>query len=411
MAFRRLIARVLPILAIIGPGIISGSVDNDAGGIATYSVAGANYGTSLLWILFLTTFLLAVTQEVGARMGLVTGKGLASLIRERFGVRWTAFTMMVLLIANVGVIAAEFAGIAAAMEIFSVPRWISVPVAAVVVYFLITRGNFQTLERFFLVLSFFYVAYIVSAIQAHPDWGAGVRALLIPSFSFDKGYLLTMMAVIGTTITPWGQFFIQDYVVDKRLDVRALWAERGDVFFGSFLTNFISFFIIIACAATIFATGRTISDAKDAALALEPLAGTFAATLFAFGLLNAGFFGAALVPTATSYVVTEAFGYESGLNLRFREAPVFYGIFASLLIVGSLLVIVPFAPLITILVVTQALNTVLLIPILALLLLLSNDKGLLGKHSNGRIINLVVVLAFLLVTVASLIYLYSLFFS
>src|ERR1700722_10324388 len=265
--FKQHFVRILPILAILGPGIISGSVDNDAGGIATYSLAGAQFGLSLLWVLFITTFSLAVTQEVGARMGLVTGKGLASLIREKFGIRWTTFIMAVFFISNIGTIAAEFAGIAAAFEIFNVSKYISIPLAFLLVLFLVTKGSFKPLERVFLVLSTFYLVYIASAVLAHPNWGAAMQSVVTPTLNFNKSYLLTLVAVVGTTITPWGQFFIQDYVVDKKLSKDDLSIERGDVFFGSFITNVISFFIIVACAATLFAHNIVINDAKDAALA------------------------------------------------------------------------------------------------------------------------------------------------
>lgn len=409
--FKKRFLRILPILAIIGPGIISGSADNDAGGITTYSVAGANFGYSLLWILFLTTFALAVTQEIGARMGIVTGKGLASLIREKFGLKWTAFIMVVLLTANIGVIAAEFAGVAASLEIFNIPRFISVPISAALIYLLVIKGDFKFLEKIFLASSFFYIVYIISAFLAKPDWLLGVKSLVTPSFSFDKNYLLTFMAVIGTTITPWGQFFIQDYVVDKKLSLPDLKIERGDVFFGSFITNFISFFIIVACAATIFASGNIIMDAKDAAVALRPLAGNFASTLFAFGLFNAAIFGAALVPVSTSYVVTEAFGLESGLNFKFKEAPEFYSLFAFLLIIGSLLIIIPFVPLLTILIFSQALNTILLIPIFIFIYLLSNDNKLLNGYKNSKIANIIVGATLGAISIASLIYLFSLFFG
>ena len=400
----------LPILAIIGPGIISGSVDNDAGGITSYSVAGASFGYSLIWVLFLTTFSLAVTQEIGARMGLVTGKGFASLIREKFGIRWTTFIMAVLFIANMGTIAAEFAGIAGALGIFNIPRLVSIPIAVVFIFFLVTKGSYGKLERIFLAVSFFYVAYILSAVIIHPNWGLAVKSLVMPNFKFEGPYILTLMAVIGTTITPWGQFFIQDYVVDKKLSKQDLKIERGDVFLGTFLTNFIAFFIIVATAGTLFAKGIPINDAKDAALALKPLAGDFASILFSFGLLNASLFGAALVPVATSYVITEAFGIESGLNFSFKEAPQFYGLFAFSLILGGLMVILPFFPLITILVVSQALNAVLLLPIFVFVYLLSNDKKLLGEYANNKIINAVLIITFLGVGIASVFYLYSIFF-
>lgn len=411
MNFKKTFLRILPILAILGPGIISGSVDNDAGGIATYSVAGAQFGYQLLWVLLITTFSLAVTQEIGARMGLVTGKGLGSLIREKFGIRWTTFIMFVLLIANIGTIAAEFAGIAAALEIIHISKYLAIPLAALTVYFLVTKWSFKRLEKIFLVASVFYLVYIISAILAQPDWHAGITGLVTPTFSFDKSYLLTLVAVVGTTITPWGQFFIQDYVVDKKLTKEDLNVERGDVFFGSFITNLISFFIIIATAATLFTHHIPINDAKDAALALQPLAGQFASLLFGFGLLNASLFGAALVPVATSYVITEAFGFESGLDLPRREAPEFYGLFTFSLVIGALLVILPFIPLLSILFWTQALNAVLLLPVLVFLFLLSNDKQIMAQYKNSKIINLIVVATFLLIAVSSILYVISQFIT
>lgn len=400
----------LPILAIIGPGIISGSVDNDAGGITSYSVAGASFGYSLLWVLFLTTFALAVTQEIGARMGLVTGKGLASLIREKFGIRWTTFIMACLLIANLGTIAAEFAGVAGALEVFHISKFISVPIAGIGVFLLVTRGSFKRLEKIFLLISFFYVAYILSAISIHPHWLTAIKSLAIPSgIKLNSSYILTLMAVIGTTITPWGQFFIQDYVVDKKLSKEDLKIERGDVFFGTFLTNFIAFFIIVATAGTLFVKGITITDAGQAAAALKPLVGNFAALLFSFGLLNASLFGAALVPVSTSYVITEAFGIESGLNFKLKQTPQFYGLFALLLVFGGLMVILPFFPLITILIVSQAINAVLLLPIFIFLYILSNDKKILGEYANNRLINAVVIITFIGVAIASTFYFVSLF--
>ncbi len=344
-------------------------------------------------------------------MGLVTGKGLASLIREKFGIRWTAFIMVVLSIANIGTIAAEFAGIAAALEILNIPHIFSVSIAGILIFFLVTKGNFKNLERIFLFTSAFYAVYIISAFLANPHWTTAVSSVFVPSFHFSTPYLLTLIAVIGTTITPWGQFFIQDYVVDKKLTKDDLSIERGDVFFGSFLTNFISFFIIVACAATIFAHHQTINNAKDAALALQPLVGNFASLLFSFGLLNASIFGAALVPVSTSYVVSEAFGFESGLNFSYKEAPQFYGFFAFLLIIGGLLVIIPFVPLLTILFVSQAINAVLLLPILVFVYILSNDKKLLNGYSNSRIINAIVIITFGAIAISSVIYFISLFFS
>jgi Mn2+/Fe2+ NRAMP family transporter len=408
--FKRRFLFLIPVLAVIGPGIIAGNADNDAGGITTYSVAGANFGHSLLWILLLTTFALAITQEVGARMGLVTGKGLASLIREKFGIRWTTFVMICLFISNIGTISAEFAGVAASLGIFHVSKYIAVPVAIALVFTLVSKGNFKRLERIFLIVSSFYICYIVSALLAHPDFGSALKSLAAPTGVHLSGiYVLTMMAVIGTTITPWGQFFIQDYVVDKKLTKNDLNIERGDVFLGSFFTNFISFFIIVACAATLFSKGIRITDAAQAAQALKPLAGEFASALFAFGFLNASMFGAAIVPVTTAYVITEAFGLESGLNYKFREAPEFYGLFLLLLILGGLVVLLPFLPLITILVVTQAINAVLLIPIFIFLFLLSRDKKLLGEYANGKLINIILLVALAAIAIASTVYAVSFF--
>ncbi|HYM65050.1 MAG TPA: divalent metal cation transporter [Candidatus Sulfotelmatobacter sp.] len=402
---------LIPIFAILGPGIIAGNADNDAGGITTYSVAGANFGFSLLWVLLLTTFALALTQEIGARMGLVTGKGLGALIREKFGVRWTAFVMACLFLSNIGTISAEFAGVAAAMSIFHVSKFVSIPIAIITVFLLVTRGNFKKLERLFLIMSFFYISYIVSAVLAHPDFTHAVKSLIVPNgVKFNGVYILTLMAVIGTTITPWGQFFIQDYVVDKKLTKNDLKIERGDVFLGSFFTNFISFFIIIACTATLFAKGIKITDASQAALALKPFAGEFASALFAFGFLNASIFGAAIVPVTTAYVITSAFGIESGLNYKYREAPQFYGLFLTLLVLGGIVVMLPFLPLITILVVSQAINAILLIPIFIFLYILSNDKKILGEYANSKFVNILVIITLIGISFASTLYLISLFF-
>lgn len=401
---------LIPIFAILGPGIISGNADNDAGGITNYSVAGANFGYSLLWIIFLTTFSLALTQEIGARMGLVTGKGLGSLIREKFGIRWTTFIMAILLFANMGTIAAEFAGIAASMEIFHISRFISVPIAAIGIYLLVTKGSFKKLERLFLLISFFYLAYVLSAVIVKPDWTLAVKSLVIPHVNFSTAYALTVMAVIGTTITPWGQFFIQDYVVDKKLTKDDLKVERGDVFFGSFLTNFISFFIIVACAAALYEKGIRIQDAKQAALALEPLAGRAAETIFGLGFLNASLFGAVIVPVSTAYVITEAFGLESGLNFHFHQAKEFYLLLAFLLFFGGLLVALPFFPLIQILVATQAINAVLLLPIFVFLYKLSNDKKIMGEYINNKIVNLLLIITLIGLSLAAVFFAITSFF-
>lgn len=407
---KRRIIFIIPLLAILGPGIIAGNADNDAGGITNYSIAGASFGYSLLWVLLLTTFSLAVTQEIGARLALVTGKGLGGLIREKFGIRWTAFVMSILFIANMGTIAAEFAGIAASMEIFNIPRIVSAPIAAIIIYLVVTKGNFKKIERLFLVISFFYVAYILSAINAKPEWGVALTSLVAPHFKLTTAYIFTAIAVIGTTITPWGQFFIQDYVVDKKLTKKDLRIERGDVFIGSFLTNLIAFFIIVATASTLFLRGIHINDAKDAAIALEPLAGKAAEIIFGLGFLNASIFGAIIVPLTTAYVITEAFGAESGLNFSFKHAKEFYSLIAILLFIGAALVAIPFIPLINILVATQAINAILLLPIFVFLYNLSNDKKLLGEYANNKVINFVLVITLVGISVAAILFVVSLFF-
>lgn len=402
---------LIPILAVLGPGIIAGNADNDAGGITNYSIAGASFGYSLLWVLLLTTFSLALTQEIGARMGLVTGKGLGSLIREKFGIKWTVFIMVVLFAANMGTIAANFAGIAASMEIFNLPRLISVPIAAVSIFFVVTKGNFRKLERLFLLISFFYLAYVLSAINIKPDWIAASKSLVMPTLDLNSSYLLAMMAIIGTTITPWGQFFIQDYVVDKKLTKDDLKIERGDVFFGSFLTNFIAFFIVVATAGTLYAQGIHITDAKDAALALRPLAGEAATIIFGLGFLNASLFGAIIVPVTTAYVITGAFGLESGLNHKYNQAKEFYGLLAFSLIFGAVLVALPFLPLLHILVVTQAINAVFLLPIFIFIYLLSNDKKILGQYINNKLINILLIITLIGISIAAILYTISLFAS
>jgi Mn2+/Fe2+ NRAMP family transporter len=407
---RKRIIFLLPIFAILGPGIIAGNADNDAGGITTYSVAGASFGYSMLWVLLLTTFSLVITQEIGARMGLVTGKGLGALIREKFGVRWTAFIMSVLFVANMGTIAAEFAGIAASMEIFNIPRIVSTPIAAILIYLLVTKGNFKKLEKVFLAISFFYILYVFSAFSAKPEWGTALHSLFVPHIKFSTSFIFMIIALIGTTITPWGQFFIQDYVVDKKLTKEDLKIERGDVFLGSFLTNFFSFFIIVATASTLFLRGIHINDAKDAAIGLQPLLGKAAETIFALGFLNASVFGAIIVPLTTSYVITEAFGAESGLNHGFRQAREFYSLIAILLTIGALLVALPFVPLIQILLVTQAINAILLIPIFIFLYKLSNDKKILGVYANNKIVNLLLIVTLVGISVAALLYVVSLLF-
>ncbi|MCL4543266.1 MAG: Nramp family divalent metal transporter [Chloroflexi bacterium] len=377
------------LLAVVGPGIITASADNDAGGITTYAVAGAQFGYKMLWILLLTTFALGITQEMGARMGMVTGKGLAALIRERFGIRWTTVAMFALLVANFGSTAADVAGIGAALEIFGVPKYISVPLGALLIYLLVLKGNFRWTERIFLFSAVLYVAYVVSALLAHPLWGQALHDTVVPSFQFSDAFVIGVIATIGTTITPWGQFFIQSYCVDKRLQAEDLNYERVDVYFGAFLTDFISFFIIVATAATLYVHHQSINDASDAAKALAPLAGRFAAGLFALGLLNAALLGSTTLPLSTAYAVCEAFGWEMGLDFGFRRAPIFYGLYTAVLLTCALFVLIPGLALVQVMFITQAINGVLLPVILVFVLLIINDRSVMGKHTNGPIFNAV----------------------
>jgi Mn2+/Fe2+ NRAMP family transporter len=376
-------------LAVLGPGIITACADNDAGGITTYSVAGAHFGYSLLWMLLVTTFCLAVVQEICARMGAVTGKGLSDLIRENFGLRWTFFAMTVLLIANIFTLIADFAGIAASLEIFGIVKWISIPVMAFVIWYTVLRGSYKIVERIFLVFCFVQFAYVFSGLLAHPDWGLALKSTFVPSFQFDPHYLLVFIGVIGTTITPWMQFYIQSAIRDKGINVRQYKYERAEVLFGAFFTDFISFFIIVACAATLYKLGVTIETAKDAAIALGPIAGDFAETLFAIGLFGASTLTASIVSLSSAYALCEAFGWESGINKNYREAPVFYGLYTFLIIVAALVVMLPKLPLIIVMLVSQEVNGLLLPFILVFMILLVNNKRIMGSYVNSRFYNII----------------------
>jgi NRAMP (natural resistance-associated macrophage protein)-like metal ion transporter len=397
-------------LAVMGPGLISASADNDAQGITTYSIVGAKFGYELLWLAVVGMLALVVTQEVGARLGVVTGKGLAALIRERFGVRPAAAAMVLLLLANLGTTAAEFAGMAAAMEVFHVSRYIAVPLGAAFVTILILRGTYKRIQQVFIVMSLFYVSYVISGIMAHPDWHAALHGLVVPTIHTNSAFLLTAVAMVGTTVTPWGQFFIQAYVVDKALAPEDLRYERWDVAIGTTLTIVVLFFVVLATAATIWAHGGgAINDAADAAAALAPLAGSFAVTLFAFGLLNASLLAAGVLPLSSSYAICEAFGFEMGLDRGIREAPVFYGIFAGAIVLGAGFVLLPGISLVPVLFLSAAVNGVLLAPILIYLYVLANDEELLGEHRNGRLANVLLLGTITLLLGLTLVLLLSLF--
>jgi NRAMP (natural resistance-associated macrophage protein)-like metal ion transporter len=381
--------RLLVLLAVIGPGIITANVDNDAGGITTYSVAGAHYGYSLLWMLVLVALALILIQEMSARLGIVTGKGLADLIRESLGVRTTALIIGIMLIANLANTVSEFAGVAASMEIFGVSKYITVPLAAVGVWLLVVKGNYRLVERIFLVASALYFAYVLSGILANPPWGTVLEAARTPTFHLEAGYVTIFVTVIGTTIAPWMQFYQQAAIVDKGLKVGELNYERLDVIVGSLFAVLVAAFITIACAATIHAQGIHIETAKDAALALGPLAGQYAATLFALGLLNASVFSAAILPLSTAYVVCEAFGWESGVSREWTEAPIFFGVFTALIVLGAGIILLPIKSLIEAMLASQTLNGVLLPIILITMLKLINDKRLMGQYVNGRVFNVI----------------------
>jgi Mn2+/Fe2+ NRAMP family transporter len=387
--FRPLWVRLLALLAVVGPGIITANVDNDAGGITTYSVAGAHYGYSLLWIMPLVAVALIIVQEMSARLGVVTGKGLADLIRETMGVRTTAVIIALVVLANLANTVSEFAGVAASMEIFGVSKYFSVPIVAVLVWVLILKTDYKVVERVFLVASAIYLAYVASGFMARPPWPVVGRAFVTPTFHFDAGYMTIVVTAIGTTIAPWMQFYQQASIVDKGLKVTDIGFERIDVVVGSIFAVFVAVFIIVACAATLNASGVRIETAKDAALALKPLAGSYASTLFALGLLNASVFAAAILPLSTAYLVCEAFGWEAGLNRYVREAPVFFGLYTAFIVVGAGVILLPIKSLVQAMLLSQTLNGMLLPVVLVVMLRLINDRRLMGRFVNGRVLNVI----------------------
>ena len=393
---------VLMFLSVIGPGIITANADNDVGGITVYGLAGAQFGYTILWLLIPVTLALVVVQEMGARMGAVTGKGLADLIRENFGVRTAFWVLLVFVLGDLGNIVSEFAGIAAAAPTFQASiHWLSqyvlVPLAAIFVFTMVTRGSYRVVEKVFFFFCFVYISYAISAFVVKPDWHVVMTQFVFPHFTATKAYLLMAIGVIGTTIAPWMQFYIQAAVVEKGIKVRDYKFSRIDVITGAIFTDVIAFFIIVATAATIYAHNAyagpnhqiVVNDAGTLALALGPLAGKYASLLFAIGLLNAGIFTAAILPLSTAYYVCEAFGFDSGVDKRFREAPIFYGLYAALIAIGASIVLLPGAPLLGIIFWSQVINGALLPVVLFLMLLLINNKALMGEHTNGLFFNIV----------------------
>jgi Mn2+/Fe2+ NRAMP family transporter len=386
-------ARVLLLLAVIGPGFITANVDNDAGGIFTYSQAGAQFGYSLLWTMIPITIALIVVQEMAARLGAVTGKGLSDLIREEFGFRLTFLVMVTLIVTNFGNIVAEFAGIASSLELFGLSRYVVVPVAAFVVWLLVVRGTYDSIEKIFLTASAFYVTYIVAGFLAHPDWKAAAFATVTRPEAAgirNYGYIYMVIGLVGTTIAPWMQFYLQASVVEKGITARQYAASRWDVILGCIFTDVVAWFIIVACAATLYANGHhDIASAADAAQALGPLAGKYARLLFAAGLFNASLFAASILPISTAYAVCEGLGFESGLDKKFREAPVFYWLYTVLIVLGAGVLLVPRLPLVYVSVLSQVANGVVLPFVLVFMLLLTNDRELMGTYVNSRWFNVV----------------------
>lgn len=384
--------RLFTLLAVIGPGFITANVDNDPGGILTYSQAGAKYGYTLLWTLIPTTIALIVVQEMAARMGAITGKGLSDLIREEFGLRMTFFTMFVLSLADFGNIAAEFAGLASGLGMFGVGKYIAVPLGAIIVWLVIVRGSYKPVERVLLLLSLVYFTYPISALLGHPNWTAALRATVIPHFSSDPGYIAMIIGLIGTTITPWMQFYLQASVVEKGISKRNYNLCRVDVILGCVITDVIAFFIMVACAATIFKSSHSeITDVAEAAKALAPFAGNFAAGLFAIGLINASLMSAAILPLATAYNICEGLGFESGVDRRFSEAKIFYGLYTALIVCGAAFVLIPGLPLLKVILFSQVANGILLPFVLVFMLLLINRPRLMGEYRNRRAGNIIAI--------------------
>jgi Mn2+/Fe2+ NRAMP family transporter len=378
---------LLLFLAVMGPGIITSNVDNDAGGIATYSMAGSHYGNTLLWTLLPIMLILVVVQEMSARMGVVTGKGLSDLIRERFGVKITVYLLFGILLTNFGNIIAEFAGVASSLEIFHISKFISVPLSALLVWLLVVKGSYRSVEKVFLYACLFYVTYIVSGFLAKPDWGAIGTSLVRPSLDFSPGALGMVIGLVGTTIAPWMQFYLQASIVEKNIAVRDYKHSRLDVVAGSILVTIVAGFIVLTCAATLFKAGIRVETAADAALALKPLAGRYCSALFAFGLLNASLFAASILPLSTAFIICEGMGWENGVNKKFSEAPQFYGLYTVLVFLGAGIILLPRIPLFRVMLISQVVNGLVLPVVLVFMLILINSSKLMGKYKNGKVFN------------------------
>ncbi|MEO8974040.1 MAG: divalent metal cation transporter [Ktedonobacteraceae bacterium] len=402
------VRQLLLILSVIGPGLITANVDNDATGIAGYSLAGATYGYGLLWAVVLVTISLAVVQEMVARMGVVTGKGLADLIREKFGVRITFWSMLLLLIANTATTVAEFAGVAGAMDIFGVSPYIAVPIAAVLVWVLVIRGNYKYVERVLLALCLIYLTYVISGFLVHPNWATVFHETFVPPIQLNQGYLLMFVAVIGTTIAPWMQFYQQSAIADKHIAIKHLNYERMDTYVGAFITDFVAFFIVVSTGATLFVHHIQINQASDAAAALGPLAGNYAKILFGIGLLNASLMAASVLPLSTAYSIAEAFGWERGVGRTWKEAPQFLALYTFIIVVGAgITLFVPADRLVFFLNLPNVVGGMLLPLILILIIILCNDRRLLGRYVNGPIFNVIAWITTIVMSILTLLIIVS----
>jgi NRAMP (natural resistance-associated macrophage protein)-like metal ion transporter len=399
--------RMFLFLAVIGPGLITSNVDNDPGGIATYSQAGAQFGYSLLWTMIPLTVLLYVGEEMCARMGVVTGKGLSDLTREEFGFRWTFFIMLAGLLVDLGNTTAEFAGVAMGMGVFGVSKYIAVPVAALLVWLLVVRGTYRVVEKVFLVGCGFYVCYVLSALLAEPDWSKALRATLVPDVHFSGPYLVMLIGLVGTTVAPWQFFYLQASEVEKKVGAKQYRHARMDVLLGSITSMAVVFFIIVCTAATLNLHGLTnINSAAQAALALAPLAGRWASWLFAFGLINAAVFSASVLPLSTAHVICEGLGFEAGIDRKVGEAPIFYGLYTGLIVVAGTIILIPKAPLFKILLFSQVANGIWLPIVLIFMLLLINRRDLMGRMTNGPIFNLIAWSSSIVMILVTLVWIY-----
>jgi NRAMP (natural resistance-associated macrophage protein)-like metal ion transporter len=391
---------------LMGPGIITSNVDNDAGGITTYSLAGAEFGLKLVWSLIPIMIALIVIQEMGARMGVVTGKGLSDLIREKFGAKVTFYLMIGMFLTNMGNAISNFAGVAAGMEIFGVEKFVSVPLSALLVWWMVVKGTYKTVEKAFLIACVFYLSYIITGVLVRPDWAHVFEQLLHPQLSFQSSEITMLIGLVGTTIAPWMQFYLQASIVEKGIKIEEYKYARFDVITGSVVVHIVAFFIILVCAETLFKHGIRIETAKDAALSLKPLAGKYCTYLFAFGLVNASLFAASILPLSTTYLICEGLGWEVGIDKKFVEAPQFYGIYSLMIFLGAGVILFPEIPLIPIMYFSQVINGMVLPFVLIFMLLLINDKKLMMNHTNGPLFNFIAWATALLMIGFTLIFLF-----